>query len=132
MSLPPAFSKPLSATDARPGRYLLEKVRLIKQSEGERNFHVFYQLINGLGPEDKAELGLGSVTDYHYLNHSGCFARKDGDDGVMFAETQHAMRVIGMWPRCRLVRWVSLLCCDRGALDGHSCRCIKVPSLFPQ
>ncbi len=79
--------------------YLLEKVRLIKQSEGERSFHVFYQLVNGLPAEERAALGLTTVSDYQYLSRSGCFQRRDGDDGAMLADTRHAMKV------------TQLLCC---------------------
>jgi hypothetical protein len=72
---------------------LLEKVRLIKQSDGERSFHVFYQLVNGLSWAEKKQLGLLSVPDYQYLAKSGCFDRRDGDDGAMLEGTRHAMEV---------------------------------------
>ena len=74
-------------------RYLLEKVRLIKQSDGERSFHIFYQLVNGLSWAEKKELALLTVPDYHYLARSGCFDRRDGDDGAMLQDTKHAMEV---------------------------------------
>jgi hypothetical protein len=71
--------------------YLLEKVRLIKQSDGERNFHMFYQLLMGCSDAERTELQLGAVADFHYLNRSGCVSRKDGDDGEMLA---------GAWVEC--------------------------------
>ena len=50
------FGKYIDVEFSRNGRlvgatvdtYLLEKVRLIRQSTGERNFHVFYQLLGSL------------------------------------------------------------------------------------
>jgi hypothetical protein len=86
---PPPLSRSRNAPVAplrlrpRARRYLLEKVRLIKQHEGERNYHVFYQLLKGSSDAERTELQLGAVADYHYLNRSGCVSRKDGDDGEM-------------------------------------------------
>lgn len=36
--------------------YLLEKVRLVHQTEGERNYHCFYELINGCDDAEMEEL----------------------------------------------------------------------------
>jgi myosin heavy subunit len=40
------------------------------QATGERNYHVFYQLLAGgeVYPEMKARLALKEADEYHYLN----------------------------------------------------------------
>ncbi|KAK6542622.1 hypothetical protein TWF694_006566 [Orbilia ellipsospora] len=47
--------------------YLLEKSRVVKQSSGERNYHVFYQLLRGATRDLREQLLLtGDVDDYGY------------------------------------------------------------------
>ncbi|KAL7065008.1 hypothetical protein AAHC03_05159 [Spirometra sp. Aus1] len=54
---------------ARVTNYLLEKSRVVQQAVGERNYHVFYQLLSSLDRETKAAHRLTSVADYAYLQY---------------------------------------------------------------
>ncbi|VUZ40861.1 unnamed protein product [Hymenolepis diminuta] len=71
-----------SITGARVTNYLLEKSRVVQQTPGERNYHVFYQLLSGLDKETKDAHHLTSVSDYAYLQYgkaSKVASRSDPD-----------------------------------------------------
>lgn len=52
---------------AKIEQYLLEKSRIVSQNQEERNYHVFYCLLAGLGRDDKRKLELGDASQYKYL-----------------------------------------------------------------
>lgn len=50
--------------------YLLEKSRVISQTPGERNFHIFYQLVLGASDAEMNELMLKrNLSSYYYLSN---------------------------------------------------------------
>lgn len=66
-------------TGASIDTYLLEKVRLIHQNEGERNFHVFYQFLESASEDERDEFWLGDMQleDFALVNQSGTYDRRD-------------------------------------------------------
>ncbi|KAL3779980.1 hypothetical protein ACHAW5_008629 [Stephanodiscus triporus] len=71
--------------------YLLEKVRLICQAEGERNYHVFYEMLGGMNDDDMSRFLLdeyGSPEDFRITSRSGTYDRRDG---VKDADTYHTL-----------------------------------------
>eukprot|EP00026_Physarum_polycephalum_P002483 Phypoly_transcript_02490.p1 GENE.Phypoly_transcript_02490~~Phypoly_transcript_02490.p1 ORF type:complete len:810 (+),score=170.22 Phypoly_transcript_02490:150-2579(+) len=75
--------------------YLLEKSRVISQTKGERNFHIFYQLFTA-GSSDKSNWRLATIERYNYLNKSGCVVAEGINDSHEFAATRHAMSTVGI------------------------------------
>uniref|UniRef100_A0A8C9R1L3 Osteoclast-stimulating factor 1 n=1 Tax=Scleropages formosus TaxID=113540 RepID=A0A8C9R1L3_SCLFO len=76
--------------------FLLEKSRVVSQSQGERNFHIFYQVTPGTTKEQRETLGITTPDYYLYLNQSGTYTVKDISDKKDFSDTVEAMNVVGL------------------------------------
>ena len=57
-----------SIIGAKISKYLLEKARVVSQANGEKNYHVFYEMLAGLPTKKKKELQLTTPLDFFYLN----------------------------------------------------------------
>ncbi|XP_061726561.1 unconventional myosin-Va isoform X2 [Cydia pomonella] len=74
--------------------YLLEKSRVVYQSAGERNYHVFYQLC--AAARSMPELQLDHQDSFHYLNQGGSPDIDGVDDLRAFNETKNALTTLGV------------------------------------
>ena len=77
--------------------YLLEKSRIVNPGRGERNFHIFYQLLAGAPSKIKAAFTmLKGASDYGYLAASGVYEVEHVDDAKEFTGTRAAMKAVGL------------------------------------
>ena len=79
--------------------YLLEKSRVVHQQAGERNFHVFYQLLAACTADAKCSVDMGldpSVDEYFYLSDADSSYLYNMDECESFLDVQTSMGVLGI------------------------------------
>lgn len=75
--------------------YLLEKSRAIRQAKDERTFHIFYQILAGATPQQRAEYILEDPKSYPFLSNAA-LPVPGIDDALEFQATIKSMNIMGM------------------------------------
>uniref|UniRef100_A0A671SY37 Unconventional myosin-Ie-like n=1 Tax=Sinocyclocheilus anshuiensis TaxID=1608454 RepID=A0A671SY37_9TELE len=90
------FSRGGEPDGGKISNFLLEKSRVVSQNHGERNFHIYYQLLQGATKEQRENLGIITPDYYLYLNQSDTYTVEDVNDKKEFKDTMAAMSVVGL------------------------------------
>ncbi|GMI74748.1 myosin 1 [Hibiscus trionum] len=88
------FSETGKISGAKIQTFLLEKSRVVQCSEGERSYHIFYQLCAGAPHALKEKLNLKDVGEYNYLKQSNCYSITGVDDSEQFHIVKEALDVV--------------------------------------
>ncbi|CAF3429758.1 unnamed protein product [Rotaria socialis] len=83
-----------SIVGAKLSDFLLEKSRIVTHSTDERNYHVFYELLEGFDTEEKRKYGLTTPEKYFYLNQGASMAIASKSDAHDFQSLLTAMKIL--------------------------------------
>uniref|UniRef100_A0A8D0QU30 Unconventional myosin-Vc n=1 Tax=Sus scrofa TaxID=9823 RepID=A0A8D0QU30_PIG len=75
--------------------YLLEKSRVVFQSENERNYHIFYQLCASAQQSEFKHLKLASAEEFNYTRMGGSTVIEGVNDRADMIETQKTFSLLG-------------------------------------
>jgi myosin-5 len=92
-----SFSKRGDLVGGEIRTYLLENVRVIRQLERERNFHIFYQIAAGASTEERNRWAVGEISSFHYANQGGKTAMRNPlvDDVAAFQSVRENFANLG-------------------------------------
>ncbi|XP_029684521.1 unconventional myosin-VIIb [Takifugu rubripes] len=89
-----SFTEAGAIKGARIEQYLLEKSRVCRQAPQERNYHIFYYMLEGMPAEKKKTLSLGRASDYNYLTMGKCTSCEGRDDLMEYSHLCSAMKIL--------------------------------------
>lgn len=85
------FSQSGSPMGGKISNFLLEKNRVVSPGKGERNYHVFYQLTNGLPANLRDQFCSADSNYFNYLEASGEHKADGINDSYEFLDMDQAM-----------------------------------------
>ncbi|KAJ3300326.1 Unconventional myosin-Ie [Borealophlyctis nickersoniae] len=92
------FSKSGAPMGGKISNFLLEKSRVVFPGQGERNFHIFYQMTKGASSYEQEQLGMMEPKYFHYLNVSGEYNAEGINDVEEYADMKKSMEICQMSP----------------------------------
>jgi myosin V len=81
---------------AKCDTYLLEKSRVVSIAEGERNYHIFYQMLAGLSPRELLDIELDPKQKYKYIGELSEMKIPGMDDSKWLESTKKSLALIGL------------------------------------
>ncbi|XP_029431771.1 unconventional myosin-Vc isoform X3 [Rhinatrema bivittatum] len=91
-----SFDKRYQIIGANMRTYLLEKSRVVFQSENERNYHIFYQLCASAKQPEFKHLHLASADKFIYTAMGGSTVIEGVDDRADMIDTQKTFMLLGL------------------------------------
>ncbi|KAG6713716.1 hypothetical protein I3842_05G167500 [Carya illinoinensis] len=88
------FSETGKISGANIQTFLLEKSRVVQCTEGERSYHIFYQLCAGAPAALREKINLKSADEYKYLRQSDCYSITGVNDTEQFRIVVEALDVV--------------------------------------
>eukprot|EP00934_Nitzschia_sp_Nitz4_P002310 Nitzschia sp. Nitz4//scaffold3_size479765//246480//251709//NITZ4_000105-RA/size479765-augustus-gene-1.601-mRNA-1//-1//CDS//3329550773//2310//frame0 len=130
------FSRAGHLMGAKVQTYLLEKVRIAFHASGERNYHIFYQLLRGATEEQKEKYmlsegssgGLELPNCFHLTKQGGAPQLREYTDESSFEYTLKAMKALG-WSQDTIDNVLSIVA---GLLHLGETQFVKVESASGQ
>ncbi|KAI4374721.1 hypothetical protein MLD38_012684 [Melastoma candidum] len=79
---------------AKVQTFFLEKSRVVQVTQGERSYHIFYQLCAGAPSYLREKLNLRNACEYYYLKQSSCLLIEGVNDAERFRILLEALDIV--------------------------------------